>query len=226
MTADSAAIAQAKKDRLAMRDAVVEAALMHAAFDGWSQATMRAAAADADVPVEDLNRLFPRGVISLLDALDDWVDRRMDDATGPEFENFPVRKKISTLVRARFEVLENYKEATRRAVVARGWPTKAVDSGQSVWRTVDRIWQKAGFADSTRDGVSYYTRRAILAGVLVSTCLYWLEDNSDGSNETWRFLDDRINGVLRFGKMQKNLTDLVTKFPGFGGLPPFMRSRA
>ena len=31
------------------------------------------------------------------------------------------------------------------------------------------------------DGFSYYSRRATLAGVLGTTFLYWLDDQSDGS---------------------------------------------
>src|SRR3546814_19643130 len=49
-------------------------------------------------------------------------------------------------------------------------------------------------------GIARYTRRMSLAGVLVSTTLFWFEDRSPGFAATWDFLDRRIEDVMRFGR--------------------------
>ena len=41
----------------------------------------------------------------------------------------------------------------------------------------------------------------LLAGVLTSTALFWLNDRSDDLTPTWAFLDRRIENVLRVGKI-------------------------
>ena len=59
---------------------------------------------------------------------------------------------------------------------------------------------------------NYYTKRLLLAGVLSSTTLFWLNDRSEGHEATWAFLERRIDEVLkvggRLGKTMKGLLDL------------------
>jgi ubiquinone biosynthesis protein COQ9 len=59
---------------------------------------------------------------------------------------------------------------------------------------------------------NYYTKRLLLAGVLSSTTLFWLNDRSKDHAATWAFLDRRIDEVLkvggRLGKTVKSLLDL------------------
>ena len=46
-------------ERRALKDSVLEAALLHAAFDGWSRRTLHNAAQDAGLDVPTARRLFP-----------------------------------------------------------------------------------------------------------------------------------------------------------------------
>ncbi len=49
----------------AAKDAVLDAALAHVPFDGWSEATFRAAVADSGVAPGLAQALFPRGAVDL-----------------------------------------------------------------------------------------------------------------------------------------------------------------
>lgn len=211
MTEDPRALRREQKDRL------LEAAFMNAAFDGWNRKTLQASARDAGIDPATARRLFPDGQASLLDWLDDWADRRMIQATGPaeELTRLKVGRRIARLVRARLEVLTEHKEAMRRAAAARAWPAQALDTGQSVWRTVDRIWIAAGFAAGREEGLSWYTRRATLASVLTATFLYWLEDPSEDGAPTWAFLDRQLAAVARLGRLTGRLRGLAGGVPGF-----------
>ncbi len=62
---------------------------------------------------------------------------------------------------------------------------------------MDAIWHLAG--DRSADW-SWYTKRAILAGVYGATLLYWLRDDSEDDEATLAFLDRRLAGVGRIGK--------------------------
>ena len=87
-------------ERRALKDSVLEAALLHAAFDGWSRRTLHHAAQDAGLDVPTARRLFPQGGDSLLAWLDDWADRRMVEAlAGIDLHKLPVRRRIALLVR-------------------------------------------------------------------------------------------------------------------------------
>ena len=150
---------------------MLEAALLHAAFDGWSRRTLVNAAADAGLDAATARRLFPQGGDSLLAWLDDWADRRMLAAIADaRSERLPVRRRIALLVRARLELLTPHREAMRRAVVARGLPGNLAGTGRALvaHRRPDVARPRASAATPS-EGFSYYSRRATLAGVLVAT---------------------------------------------------------
>ena len=205
----------ATKERRALKDGVLEAALLHAAFDGWSRRTLLNAAHDAGLDAATARRLFPQGGDSLLAWLDDWADRRMLEAVREvEIERLPVRRRIALLVRARLEPLTAHREAIRRAVAAHGMPGNVAGTGRAVWRTVDLMWRTAGLGGDPKDGFSYYSRRATLSGVLVATFLYWLDDASEGCADSWAFLERRIDGLLQIGKLRSTVDGWAAWFTG------------
>lgn len=214
-------------ERVAQKDAILEAALPHAAFDGWSTRTLTQAAEDAGFAPADARRLFPQGGDSLLLWLGDWADRRMAAAIDTSaLARLPVRQRIATLARTRIEVLDDHKEAMRRAALVRGRPGNLLTAGKAFWRTVDRIWEAAGFPSAREKGLSRYSRRATLGAVLVSTLLYWLEDHSPNNEATWAFLDRRIEDVMRIGQLRGQLQGFVKGLPGAGFFSRPTRSRA
>jgi ubiquinone biosynthesis protein COQ9 len=193
-------------ERRALKDRVLEAALLHAAFDGWSRRTLINAAADAGLEPATARRLFPQGGDSLLAWLDDWADRRMlETVEGEGLDRLPVRRRIALLVRTRLELLTPHREAIRRAAVARGLPTNIAGAGRALWRTVDLMWQAAGLGGDPKEGFSYYSRRASLGAVLMATFLYWLDDHSEDCADSWAFLDRRIEDVMRIGRARSEL---------------------
>ena len=193
-------------ERRALKDSVLEAALLHAAFDGWSRRTLHHAAQDAGLDAPTARRLFPQGGDSLLAWLDDWADRRMVEALADvDLLKLPVRRRIALLVRTRLELLTPHREAVRRAVAAHGLPGNLAGTGRALWHTVDLMWRTAGLGGEPKEGFSYYSRRATLAGVLGTTLLYWLDDQSPDCAESWAFLDRRIEGVMQIGKMRSTL---------------------
>jgi ubiquinone biosynthesis protein COQ9 len=46
--------------------------------------------------------------------------------------------------------------------------------------------------------------------------LYWLEDISPDNEETWAFLDRRIEDVMRIGQVRGQVKGLVRDLPGAG----------
>jgi ubiquinone biosynthesis protein COQ9 len=212
-------MSEATAARRAEKDRILEAALMHAAFDGWCKKTLMHAAADCGVDAETARRLFPQAGDSLLEWLDDWADRKMLAAVEhEELMRLPIRRRVARLVRARLEALAEHREAVRRAVAARGMPYNLMTAGRAVWRTVDLIWDAVGMGGGPGEGFSWYSRRATLAAVLVTTLLYWLEDSSEDHADSWAFLDRRIEDVMRIGKLRGQVTDMLRGIPGLGGL--------
>jgi ubiquinone biosynthesis protein COQ9 len=202
--------------REVQRDRLLEAALLHVPFDGWSRRSLLAAARDAGVEPGLARRLFPRGGDDLLAHLDRWADRRMLERIDPEaLRAMRLRERIGTLVRARLEALGPHREAMRRATAARMLPGNAFTACQNLWRSADLIWATAG--DQAED-YSYYTKRSLLAAVWTSTFLFWLEDQSEGFEATWAFLERRIENVMQIGTIRGRLDEAMK---GVWRLNPF-----
>jgi ubiquinone biosynthesis protein COQ9 len=200
------------------RDRLLEAALVHVPFEGWSRRALVAGAADLGLEPGIARRLFPRAGDDLLTHLERWADRQMLARVGP-LDGLRVRDRIAKLVRTRLEVLGPHREAMRRATAARMLPSNGFAACGSLWRTVDLMWSAAG--DDARDA-SYYTKRSLLAAVWTSSLLFWLEDRSADFQDTWAFLERRIDNVMQIGRLRARFDDL---FQGFGRLNPLAQRR-
>jgi ubiquinone biosynthesis protein COQ9 len=79
-----------------------------------------------------------------------------------------------------------------------------------LYHTVDDIWYAAG--DRATD-FSFYTKRATLAAIYAATLLYWLEDSSSDFADTRAFLERRLAGVARIGRVRQQLGTAVERLP-------------
>ena len=160
-----------------LRRRLLEAALTHAAFDGWSPLLLRRAAADIDVSQAEAENTFPRGARDLLEYFSSETDRAMLDALEQtDLESLKVRERVSLAVQTRLDLLLPHREAVRRGLSFLALPQNAALGTQLLWRTADAIWWAAG--DSATDH-NYYSKRTLLVGVYSSTLLVWLDDQSE-----------------------------------------------
>ncbi|WP_156679911.1 COQ9 family protein [Sphingomonas profundi] len=175
----------------------------HAAFDGWSQAALASAAAEARLPADLATLAFPGGAMAMIDAWFGAVDRAMAAALPPErLAAMRIREKIAALVMARIEVVAPDREALRRALAILALPTNAAAGARLGWRAADAMWRLAG--DRATD-FSHYSKRATLAAVYGATVLAFLDDESEGLAETRAFLARRIDQVMRFESLKAQL---------------------
>jgi ubiquinone biosynthesis protein COQ9 len=182
---------------VAARDAVLDAALSHVPFDGWSEATFRAAVAQSGVASGLARALFPRGAVDLALAYHKRGDALMvARLKATDLGSMRYSDRVATAVRYRLEAASD-KEAVRRGTTLFALPQHAADGARAIWGTADAIWTALG--DTSRD-LNWYTKRATLSGVYASTVLYWLGDDSTGHHATWEFLDRRIADVMRIEK--------------------------
>lgn len=192
-------------ERSPERDAAIEALLPNVPFDGWTLAALRAAAGpDADL-------LFPGGAADMVEAYCDLGDRWMEEgAAAADLSGLGLTKRVRAVIALRLEQNRPYKEAVRRALAVLALPGNAGVAVRCTARTVDSIWHAAG--DGSVD-FSWYTKRAILAGVYGSTLLYWLGDGSDDDAPTLAFLDRRLAGVGRIGGVRRRLGAAMRRAP-------------
>jgi len=107
------------------QDAVIEAALAHVPFDGWSDATLKAALADSGVDAALAGALFPRGPLDLALAYHRRGDARMVAALAAmEMQGMRFRDRVAAAVMARLDLVED-KELVRRGTTFFALPQNA-----------------------------------------------------------------------------------------------------
>ncbi|MBO9445679.1 COQ9 family protein [Ruegeria sp. R14_0] len=178
---------------------LLDAIVIHVPFDGWSEASFRAAVSDCDMDDTLARAICPRGAVDLALAFHARGDAAMvEKLNTTDLSALKYRDRIATAVRFRLEAVSD-KELVRRGMTLFSLPSNAADGAKALWQTCDLIWDTLG---DTSDDVNWYTKRATLSGVYSSTLLYWLGDDSPDHQKTWEFLDRRISDVMQIEKIK------------------------
>lgn len=183
-------------------DTLLDAALAHVAFDGWSDESFAAGAADADLSLVEARALAPRGALDLAMAYHRRGDREMVmRMESTDLSAMRYSEKVATALKFRVEAMSD-REAVRRATTLFSLPTHAGDGAKLIWETADHVWTSLG--DTSEDG-NWYTKRATLSAVWGSVVLYWLGDDSPDFAKTSDFIDRRIENVMQVEKVKGQL---------------------
>ncbi len=173
------------------RDEAVRAMLPLVPELGWTVRALRQAAGpDADL-------LFPGGPVEMVETHSAIADAAM--AATPVAET-RLSRRVRALLLARLDQAEPDHDAVRRGLSLLSLPGNRPAAVRSLLRTVDTMWQAAG--DTSTD-FSWYSKRALLAGVYSATLLFWLRRG--GGPDTEAFLDRRLAGVARIGSLGRRL---------------------
>lgn len=193
-----------------LRRQLLAAALEEAAFEDWTSRSLARAEAAAGLPEGAAALACPAGVVDLIDFWGLESDRAMTAKLAAiDLGALKVRERVAAGVRGRIEAigLEN-REAGRRAAARLALPDAAPRAAAILWRASDAIWRAIG--DRSTDG-NFYSKRAILSGVLGSTLAAWLAAEEEA--EAWRTLARGIEGVMAFEKLKAQVRTRLAGLP-------------
>lgn len=175
-----------------------------AAFDGWNETAVLAAADLAGIDADLARLAFNEGPVDMIDAWFQAVDAQMAAKySADELAAMKVRQRIKALVEARLEALEADREGLRRALAILAAPPHVRRAAKMGWRAADRMWRLAG---DTATDYNHYSKRTLLSGVYGSTISVFLDDESEDFVETRAFLDRRIENIMQFEKVKAKVT--------------------
>lgn len=196
-------------ERSAERDAAVLEVLDLVPVHGWSVANL----ARAMPQPNELDLLFPGGTADLIETYCDLADRQMEeDMMAGDLSITGLTGRVRKAVSLRFARQRPHRDSIRRALSVLALPRHGGLGLRITMRTVDAIWHAAG--DRSAD-FSWYSKRAILAGVYGATLLFWLRDYGEDDSATLGFLDRRLAMVGGIGKARARLKRGLARFrPG------------
>ncbi|KAG9190026.1 hypothetical protein G6011_08114 [Alternaria panax] len=180
--------------------AILSSAYAHVPNHGFTIDALKLGARDAGY-LDVSTNLLPRGVFDLIDyhlvtqrlALQNKVQFPEEGEHG---KKMGVGAKVRTLTLARLRANEAIIHRWQEALAIMAQPTYVPSSIAELARLADEIWFLAG--DKAVDS-SWYTKRATLSAIYSSTELYMTQDTSVNYIETERFLDHRLQDLMKVG---------------------------
>ncbi|XP_019933956.2 ubiquinone biosynthesis protein COQ9, mitochondrial isoform X3 [Paralichthys olivaceus] len=109
-----------------------------------------------------------------------------------------LRDAVETRLRMHIPYIETWPQAMSILLLPHNIP----DSLKHLSTLVDDIWYYAG--DRSTD-MNWYTKRAALTGIYNTTELVMLQDSSADFEDTWNFLDNRIQDVVNMASTAKQV---------------------
>ncbi|MCA7010342.1 COQ9 family protein [Wolbachia endosymbiont of Tribolium confusum] len=180
-------------------------------FEGISNATLLKVCTNLNLANSFCK--FQNGIYSALEYIAEDLNSSMEtELWNSNLEDMKVRERIKLAVQIRlsnYAKLPNYREFLKNVLLFSILPQNTYFSSKLLYRTVSTIWY--GIYDQSTD-FNYYTKRAILAGVYLSTILFFINDYSEDFADTLSFLDKRINNVMTFQKFKTRLNRMVRNF--------------
>lgn len=175
----------------------LDALLPQVADHGWTPTSLESAGDAAGLSRDEQAFAAPAGVDDLIEAFLTRGDRSMLAAlSGADVSALKIRERVALGVMSWLDAFEDEKPAFRRAVARGVQPWNAGRAGARTWRLADAVWDGAG---DTATDYNRYTKRGLLAAVLPTVTLYWLQ--SDSREATEAFLMRRLTGAMRFGQV-------------------------
>ena len=190
---------------------ILAAMLPQAAFDGWTQKSLRAAVKNTDLPKGAEDLYFPQGPIEVIRFWSEQMNAAVEtDLAELDQATMKIRDKVTAGVLSSLYAIGPHDEAARRAIARMSLPDALGQGPKQLWSAADTIWRAIG--DTSTDG-NYYSKRTILAGVIGSTMTVWLSEDEPQKPKARKFLDDRIANVMSFEKAKWDFKKRTANMP-------------
>jgi ubiquinone biosynthesis protein COQ9 len=196
--------------------AALDAMLPFVPLHGWTSRALAEALKEAGADASEAEWRFPGGAPDMIETFFTLALIRAVETITPEIAGeMRLGKRVRAVVSALLMELSAHKEAVRRAMAWLLLPRQAALTARLMAGLVDGIWHAAG--DQSAD-FSWYTKRASLAGILLPTLLFWLNDIEFDNEATLAFFDRRLDGLARIGRARSRLQGLCQGMigPRFG----------
>lgn len=180
-----------------------------AVFNGLSSQSLLMAGRQIGLNEGQVSIIAPDGVISIIDYWFSMADEFMVENLNSR-QGLKIREKATLAIRSRLEYFSSNKEAFRKAIALLALPTNAIRALAIGNRFSDLAWRT--FGDKSTD-FNYYSKRAMLLATDIATSAYFLGDESDEHQDTWEFLDRRIENIMQIEKTKFEFKKMVANFP-------------
>ncbi|XP_061195871.1 ubiquinone biosynthesis protein COQ9, mitochondrial-like [Saccostrea echinata] len=195
------------------KQAILKASLPFVHDHGWTRNALAAGAESIGMP-SIAHGMFPRGGVELVFYFYEECNKELSSILKQKVEGMKEKgEKLKTgpfiqdAVETRLKMITPYIDKWPQAMAIQTLPQNAFQAWTNLGRLMDDIWYYAG--DKSND-FNWYTKRGSLAAVYKSTEIYMIQDKSEDYADTWLFLENRLEDVVKAGHLTRNLQQTGT----------------
>ncbi len=182
--------------------------------EGVSDVVLSLAVKESGIDQKYTNIIFENSIISLIEFHIEEINREIEKRLQNEinFHEKKIRQKIQFCLYNLFEIQKNnrlalvqirnfYFDPKNFASTDLG-PRPMLLALKNAGKISDAIWTAIG--DQSTD-FNYYTKRLTLAKIIIQSFNIFLKDESDDLQNTKNFIDEKIDGVMKFEKFKAKI---------------------
>ena len=190
-----------------MKEAFLKALLRNVCVGGWGEASFLQACQDLSLSPAWAWALFPGGATDAIGVWSHHLDHQTIESLGQlPLGEMKVRVRIFEAVKTRLMLQATLRDAVAHTLEFLAHPQHSWLSLRLLVHTADALWR--GVGDTSLD-YNYYTKRGLLTGVYGATLIFWSQDQSNGWEASWDFLEKRLEDVLKIQKIKGRVTEGV-----------------
>ncbi|XP_072242668.1 ubiquinone biosynthesis protein COQ9, mitochondrial isoform X2 [Leuresthes tenuis] len=188
---------------------VLTAALEFVPLHGWSMEAIAAGAESLGLSSASAGMFYNGGgdlvlhfIAQCNSQLTDILAEQHNQVQLGQAEKKKTAEFLRDAVETRLRMYIPYMETWPQAMSILLLPHNIPDSLKHLSTLVDDIWYYAG--DRSTD-MNWYTKRAVLTGIYNTTELVMIQDSSPDYQDTWSFLENRIQDVVNMASSAKQV---------------------
>eukprot|EP00002_Diphylleia_rotans_P020023 TRINITY_DN3880_c0_g1_i2.p1 TRINITY_DN3880_c0_g1~~TRINITY_DN3880_c0_g1_i2.p1 ORF type:complete len:305 (-),score=67.97 TRINITY_DN3880_c0_g1_i2:90-1004(-) len=184
------------------RRQLLKATLKHVPTLGWTAHAIVSGAKDLGLSPSSIG-LFEGGTLGLVAEYIRYNNEKLEQAAKSIKLSGSTRDKYYSLIKARLELQVPYMSNWQQGLGHLVCPSNIKVSAPLLLETADSICYSAG--DRSSD-MSWYTKRGEVSAIYASTELYMLTDQSSGYQDTWKFLNRRLDDRAQLAENYNQLS--------------------
>ncbi len=182
-------------------------------FEGWNQSTLEKACAECGIEKGYCDIIYPGRIAEFTG---EFVKQCNDEALGKAreagFEKLRTTQKVEEII---YQRIRSYHtklgslEALKKFIGYCLTPANLASSAHNIYDFSSEVWYTLG--DRSTD-FSYYTKRISLSGIYAKCMVYSMSDKSDNLQQTKRYIQKSIDGLMKINKLKLKIKDLTSIF--------------
>lgn len=183
-------------------------------FEGWSQQALEKAAKDIGLEPGYLGVMYPGGIAEFTNEfVDECNNTAFNKTKNEDFKKLRTTQKVEELIYQRIATYHRELGDLNRLRKFAGYsanPAHVAGSARNIYDFASDVWYSLN--DKSTD-ISYYTKRLSLSAIYTKSMLYSLGDKSDNLQQTRKFIQKSIDGLMKINKLKQKLNDFISYSP-------------